>query len=84
MKVPDADVVVMDRDYICPLRKRVVLYGGCAYGAPGHVQIFRYGKLDHKPEAHSSHFIHDLGVEEKSLWKSIERIHLFLLEQVGD
>jgi hypothetical protein len=33
----DMPVIVIDRDYRCPRRARVVLQAGCAYGAPGYI-----------------------------------------------
>jgi hypothetical protein len=40
---PDCDVVVVERDYYCSTRKRIVLRAGCAYGAP--VWIIELGYL---------------------------------------
>jgi hypothetical protein len=35
--VANGRVVAVDRDYVCPDRKRAVLAQGCAYGAPGYL-----------------------------------------------
>jgi hypothetical protein len=34
---PDVDVVVAERDYVCPQRQRVIVTAGCGYGAPGYL-----------------------------------------------
>lgn len=38
----DPDVVLIKKDYFCPIRKRVVLHQGCAYGAPVYVANLVY------------------------------------------
>jgi hypothetical protein len=39
---PDSLVVVIERDWHCPRRMRVVLHAGCAYGAPVYLLRARY------------------------------------------
>jgi hypothetical protein len=39
---PDSLVLVMERDFFCPRRKRVVLHAGCAYGAPVYLLCARW------------------------------------------
>lgn len=42
----DVPVVVMERDYVCPLRKRIVLHAGAAYGAPLYLSWVAHRKLN--------------------------------------
>ncbi|HKU43809.1 MAG TPA: hypothetical protein VJR89_36870 [Polyangiales bacterium] len=39
---PDSLVVVMERDWQCPRRKRTALHAGCAYGAPVYLLRARW------------------------------------------
>jgi hypothetical protein len=42
MAIPDRSVIVVERDYRCPKRKRIVLHAGCAYGAPVYMYEMKY------------------------------------------
>jgi len=42
--VPDAQIVLVEREYICLSGNRVVLFPVCVYGAPGHIKAFRWKK----------------------------------------
>jgi hypothetical protein len=51
-RVSDPVVVAILEDYVCPLRKRVVLHAGCAYGAPVLVARFQWKPVHPDPEAY--------------------------------
>jgi hypothetical protein len=59
LDLPDAAVVLMERDYVCPKRQRVVLSAGCAYGAPGYIVRFGW----RKPERAVRNFLAVLAAE---------------------
>jgi hypothetical protein len=42
---PDLPVALMSKDYFCPVRKRVVLHEGCAYGAPVYLNLVEHRRL---------------------------------------
>ena len=43
-KPPNRPVILMDLDYFCPLRNRVLLHAGCVYRAPGYIVSIRFAK----------------------------------------
>jgi hypothetical protein len=47
---PDCDVVVIEKDWFCPVRKRTILHAGCAYGAAVNIMQIDYDP--HRPGLH--------------------------------
>lgn len=77
---PDGQVVVMDRDYVCPIRKRVVLHAGAAYGASVFLAWVSHRKL--KIESKGGLFdnlVKDIEREESVQKDSLESRHQAML-----
>ncbi len=49
LKAPNRKVIVMNQDYVCPSRGRIVLHEGCAYGAPIYLYEMEYRPLSTTP-----------------------------------
>lgn len=60
----DRMVMVCGRDYFCPIRKRVVLHAGAAYGAPTCMSSVRHRKLKDTRKGGMGVFIQDMVQEE--------------------
>ncbi len=82
VKVPDSEIIVIEKEYYCPLRQRIVLFPACGYEAPTHIEGFRWKKAG-KIHGRIDSLVDDLIAEELGVLKSVERIHLHLLEQVA-
>lgn len=77
---PDLPVVVMDRDYVCPIRRRIVLHKGAAYGAPVFLNWVSHRKLNLKPEGGVlSLLVKDIDREESVQKDALEHRHQAML-----
>jgi len=77
---PDFPVVVMDRDYVCPIRKRIVLYAGAAYGAPLYLAWVSHRKLKMERKGGLfDHLIKDIEREELVQKDALESRHQAML-----
>jgi hypothetical protein len=77
---PDFPVVVMDRDYVCPIRKRIVLHAGAAYGAPLYLGRISHRKLDlERNGGLFDHLIKDIEREESVQPDALEGRHRAML-----
>jgi len=45
---PNCDVVVIEKDFYCPIRKRTILYSGCAYGSSVWIMQLEYNPKENK------------------------------------
>ncbi|MEO6097381.1 MAG: hypothetical protein ABIW76_17685 [Fibrobacteria bacterium] len=81
--VPDLDIVEMDIDYSCPIRKRIVLHKGCAYGAPVFLNWVSHRKLKNHGTGLLNSFIGDLAREEALQNDELEKRHNALLAHVS-
>ncbi len=61
---PDLEVYVAEEDYYCPVRKRVVVYRGCAYGAPGYISVVKHRKIPNQERKLLDAMIKDAALEE--------------------
>lgn len=82
-RVPDLKIVVMDIDYSCPIRKRIVLHKGCAYGAPVFLNWVSHRKLNTQATGILNSFIGDLAREEALQNDELEKRHIALLAHVA-
>lgn len=80
--IPSQPVVVMEKDYYCPERKRVILHTGCAYGAPVYLYNLRYIRGVKKPDEFMSSIIDEATDNLKSSWAEVHAIHQTMLETV--
>ena len=79
----DSEVVEMQDDYFCPIRKRVVLHKGCAYGAPVHLFQIDYSKSKSRGSAGKiASFTMKMVEREQSLLRHIDSLHSEFLKQI--
>jgi hypothetical protein len=76
---PDFEVTVMERDYICPIRKRAVLHKDCAYGAPVFMGLVSHRKLKFQQKGFLNLFIGDIEREESLQKDALEPQHAALM-----
>jgi hypothetical protein len=81
---PDLPVVEMERDYFCPERKRIVLYRGCAYGAPVYLHSIEHRKIAHMPKDLLGTIVSDLVREDELRLDVLESKHLALLASLDE
>ncbi len=81
---PDLPVTVMDRDYFCPIRKRVVLYSGCAYGAPLYLHSIEHRKIARMKKDLLKNIVSDLVREDEMKMDGLESRHLALLASINE
>lgn len=60
---PDWEIYVAEEDHFCPVRKRIVVYRGCAYGAPGYISVVRHRKIPNQERKLLDHMITDAALE---------------------
>lgn len=78
----DIPVWVMRTDYLCPIRKRIVLHQGCAYGAPVYLFGFHYLKLYQSPDNFLDSIIDDIVSFNDYNWSKIKALHNKLIIQL--
>lgn len=76
---PDPPVIEMERDYFCPLRKRTVLYAGCAYGAPVYLHSIEHRKIAQMKKDLLRNIVSDLVREDEMKMDDLESRHQSLL-----
>jgi hypothetical protein len=81
---PDLSVTVMDRDYYCPIRKRIVLYQGCAYGAPVYLHSIEHRKIAHMKKDLLKNIVSDFVREDDLRIDALESKHLALLASLKE
>ena len=79
----NTSVWVMCSDYFCPIRKRVVLHKGCAYGAPKLLLGFRYLKYNASPSNLLDSLIDDIVDFNDRQWSEIKEQHNKLIMLVS-
>jgi hypothetical protein len=72
--VEDYSIVVLSEDWFCPVRKRIVLHAGCAYGAPVILYSMIYKKTK-GTKALFSDFFNDIAYGPSEVWKRVECLH---------
>jgi hypothetical protein len=81
---PDPEVVIMDEDYYCPVRKRVVLKKGRMYGAPVALMTFWFKPKSAKPRFNPLAKIADelIHPEQTIFWR-VKQKHEALLRSLS-
>lgn len=79
---PDAEIFLISKDYRCPLRKRTVVYSGCAYGAPLYIMRVRHEKKRIKEKNLLGPLVADTAVEDDFSETELEKKHLELLARL--
>ena len=83
--VPDRQVIAIERDYVCPKRKRVVLWAGCVYDAPLYLAQFRFRVAPAfgayaNPENYLDRIVAGMLQSYEAEWAPLARTHQQLLE----
>jgi hypothetical protein len=81
--VPDMEVDLLETDYLCPMRKRIVLHKGCVYGAPVFLNWVSHRKMNIQGKGLLDYFISDLAREEDLQNDELEKRHIALLAHVA-
>jgi hypothetical protein len=68
-------VWVMNTDYICPIRKRIVLHKGCAYNAPVYLFGYTYAPVPSTPVNILDTLIDDITQHKDNIWSQIKILH---------
>jgi hypothetical protein len=76
----DRAVVVCTRDYHCPLRNRVVLHAGAAYGSPTGLHKVRHRKLKETGKGGLGVFIEDMVQEDSLADSGLESKHQAVID----
>jgi hypothetical protein len=82
--LPSTQGVVMEEDYYCPKRKRIVLRKGCFYGAPAYVFKIVYSKNRPQQSNYLFHFIEEATLHDLPSWAALKRNHLDLVESTKE
>jgi hypothetical protein len=81
-KPPNLEVTVMEKDYFCPVRSRVVLYKDCAYGAPFYLHCLAYRKKNSFQKDLLKTIVSDLVREDELDFDDLEVKHKALMALV--
>ena len=81
-KVPNLVILEMDMDYSCPIRKRVVLHKGCAYGSPVFLNWVSHRKLKNQETGVLDTIIGDIAREDALQNDELEKRHNAVLAHV--
>ena len=82
LNIPDQPIVVMTRDYYCPLRKQLVLHKGCAYGAPVGLYNLEYDTAAFDTTELMPEVIETIIDNDAGFWTAAHRQHEALLQSV--
>lgn len=77
-----SSVWVMRYDYLCPIRKRIILHQGCAYGAPVILFGFHFLKLNRSPDNFLDSIIDDIVNYNDFRWSEIKVLHNTLINKL--
>ena len=83
-KPPASVVCVMDTDYFCPERNRIVLFNGCAYGSPLYLHSIEHRKTVHLKKDLLKNIVSDLVREDEMNVDVLEARHLALIASVTE
>lgn len=72
---PDWPIWVAERDVHCPKRKRIVIYKGCAYEAPGYISVVKHRKIPNRERKMLEHLIQDAALEGDQFGPEISQRH---------
>jgi hypothetical protein len=74
-EVPGKRCVLMEEDYRCPQRGRIVLHAGCAYDTPVYLQSIRHKTKVQRDAKVLAHIVEDLEDEEIPLAHAVRGRH---------
>ena len=82
--IPDKMGILMEKDYFCPIRNRIVLHAGSFYDAPIYLQRIRHRKLGKVSRNVLNHLVMDLEGEEDPSKIALNQRHIGLLAKVKE
>jgi hypothetical protein len=82
LPVADRPVVIMNHDWFCPRRRRIVLHQGCAYGAPIYLYRMWYDLATRQTREPLEDVLQENLAGPNALWREAERRHLALLAAI--
>jgi hypothetical protein len=80
IKPPDKKVIIIDKNYFCPVRKRVILQKGCAYGAPLCAVTIHCRRQKIAPPNPLRAMSDKILNSKQTIWDEIEQKHQALLK----
>jgi hypothetical protein len=81
---PDCTVVVVDKDYYCQVRKRTILYSGCAYGANVWIMKNVYCKKRNETIDPLQSLRRELVADNQTTYQSLQPKHEALLASFSE
>ncbi|NLG16940.1 MAG: hypothetical protein GX556_06355 [Fibrobacter sp.] len=80
--IPDITIAEITNDYYCPVRKRIVLHKGCAYGSPACLYSFKYNTRVKKPKGFFTSIIDETTSNTNRFWLKVQNKHNELLSNI--
>jgi hypothetical protein len=80
--VPATSGILIEKDYSCPIRKRIVLHAGCIYGVPVHLLTIRHKRLKDFSRDVLTTMVFDLEEDQPPLAKRLQARHEALLTKL--
>lgn len=77
--IADCTVLLAEKDYFCPLRKRIVINEGCVYGAPLFLYQLIYNHQFERPPNFLSLVISALQEQRSERWQVLKEKHDLLI-----
>jgi hypothetical protein len=77
--ISDCIVLLAEKDYFCPLRKRTVIHKGCVYGAPLFLYQLIYNHQFERPPNFLSLVISALQEQRSERWQALRERHDLLV-----
>ncbi|NLL14092.1 MAG: hypothetical protein GX267_11870 [Fibrobacter sp.] len=77
--IPDCTVLLAEKNYYCPLRKRTVIHEGCVYGAPLFLYQLIYNHKFERPANFLSLVISALQEQRSERWQLLKEKHDLLV-----
>jgi hypothetical protein len=80
--IPDPEVSVALRNYVCPVRKRTVVTAGCAYGAPVYLSGIHYRGRASRPDNPLQEVIEEALQTRATPWNRAAGAHRAMMESL--
>ncbi len=77
--IPDCSVMLAEKNYFCPLRKRTVIHKDCVYGAPLFLYQLIYNHQFKRPHNFLSLVISALQEQRSERWQLLKEKHELLV-----
>jgi hypothetical protein len=84
IRAPDCDVVVAEKNWYCPVRKRIILHAGCAYGASVWIMEDGYDPKENTPKDPLQALKRELTMDVPSTYALLQPKHEALLSSFSE